>query len=496
MIADKLDFLMKLTDTQNSTLGKVLNFDASYISRIRNGKRGVPKHQPFIEPAAAYFAHRIRKSYQQHVAAEMICPSHIWPQTEEDARLLLIAWLSEGQQDANDPVHRLLSGISDSGTQMIEQLSPLPQTAFTGDMSFFYGNEGKRKGVELFLSRLCMPGTPQTLLLYSDEDMSWLYEDAHFAKTWASLLVRLISQGCRIKIIHTISRDINDMLEAIQKWIPLYMTGAIEPYFYPKIRDDVYHRTLFIAHDQMALISNSVFFSTQDKLNLLLCDQKAVSALEGEFYDYLALCRPLVHIYRPGNTGKLTEALTAFGAQEGNFIAAHSFPSFFTLPLDVCSRMADRSDAKWLTDYLDKAQKSWYHSLKEGRITTEILHLPDIAAVKDRDVFVPLSDLLIKSGLVYRKDDLRLHLLSALNLLQKEENYRVLISDSLPSNISLFAKEDGDTFMCIDTPPCSALAISEQRMSASFYEYLLRLVRSASGKDRTIRILKHYISRL
>ena len=38
MLASKLDFLMKLTDTSNSALGRDLGFDPSYISRIRSGK--------------------------------------------------------------------------------------------------------------------------------------------------------------------------------------------------------------------------------------------------------------------------------------------------------------------------------------------------------------------------------------------------------------------------------------------------------------------------
>lgn len=55
MTSEKLDILMKITDTRNSALAKALSFDPSYIGRIRTGKRGIPKHMPFVEPAAAFF---------------------------------------------------------------------------------------------------------------------------------------------------------------------------------------------------------------------------------------------------------------------------------------------------------------------------------------------------------------------------------------------------------------------------------------------------------
>ena len=71
-ISQKLDFLMKLTDTSNSALAKALSFDASYISRIRNGERGIPLHQPFVEPAAAYFSRRINNTYQRKVLSDVL----------------------------------------------------------------------------------------------------------------------------------------------------------------------------------------------------------------------------------------------------------------------------------------------------------------------------------------------------------------------------------------------------------------------------------------
>lgn len=100
--------------------------------------------------------------------------------------------------------------------------------------------------------------TSQTLFLFSDENMEWLYEDAAFAARWAESFKKVIEKGNRVKIIHTVARDINEMLEAVTKWIPIYMTGAVEPYYYPRLRDGLFQRTLFIAPDTGAVVSSSV----------------------------------------------------------------------------------------------------------------------------------------------------------------------------------------------------------------------------------------------
>ena len=62
IIADKLNFLMKVTGTKNNMLGRALSFDASHISRIRSGQRGLPSHREFIVPAAGYFARAVTTS--------------------------------------------------------------------------------------------------------------------------------------------------------------------------------------------------------------------------------------------------------------------------------------------------------------------------------------------------------------------------------------------------------------------------------------------------
>ena len=93
--------------------------------------------------------------------------------------------------------------------------------------------------MERFLAEAYEAETPVTLLLHSDESKEWLYEDPDFVKDWSKLLMGIVEKGGKIKIVHTLRRNIEEMMEVIRKWVPIYMTGRIETYYCPRIRDNI-----------------------------------------------------------------------------------------------------------------------------------------------------------------------------------------------------------------------------------------------------------------
>ena len=289
-LSEKIDFLMTLTATRSSTLARVLNYDPSYISRIRSGKRGIPTHQPFLEPASQYFAKAIKKEHQKESAANAMQLQAEWPEDEKKAAKQIEAWL-KGETIVEDPLARVTASLRGrKGTRQTKNAREKSEALL------FFGNEGKREGVRILLEDLVQSGKPCTLLLHSDENMDWLTEDAAFAKVWAGLLLQLVQNGGRIRIIHSIGRQLNEMWEAVKKWLPLYMTGAIEPYYYPLLRDGVYLRTTFIAAGHSAFVSNSVKGQKGDPLSFLITDPHAIRALEEEFAAFLAQCKPLMEV--------------------------------------------------------------------------------------------------------------------------------------------------------------------------------------------------------
>ena len=165
MFAGKLDFIMKLTDTSNSALGRDLGFDPSYISRMRSGKRGLPRDRFFLEPAAAYFARRLQEHpLGKSAAAEAVCPGRDWPESENEAEKLLLSWLGQDERQDMERVDRLLNGLAAARLLWPEAKMPTQREAPSG-AAFYYGTEGKREAVLRLLNDYRAADAPTELLV-------------------------------------------------------------------------------------------------------------------------------------------------------------------------------------------------------------------------------------------------------------------------------------------------------------------------------------------
>ena len=189
---------------------------------------------------------------------------------------------------------------------------------------FYYGVQGKRDCVTRFLTDLTEHKKISTLLLYSDEAMDWILGDPVFTRTWSLMMIRYLSMGGKIKIIHSLGRNSDEMYEAVNKWMPIYMSGRVEAFYYPKLRDGVFHRTMFIAEGYCAIVSQSVSGQKEDELNSLIQDKKAVETISSEFYTYLSMCKKLMKIVTTNDKAQIAEIVQAFCSTEGNAAAMYT----------------------------------------------------------------------------------------------------------------------------------------------------------------------------
>lgn len=310
----KIDFLLNVTNMSNAQLARALSFDASYISRVRAGKRGLPPDRPFVEPASAFFARNVREDYQRETLARELGIMGGWPDDRKKGASLIAAWL-EGHSASPAPSKR----SADAGNGKASA-----QPGIQCEARLFFGNEGRREAALAFLGKAAASGGPRELLLQSDEDTTWMTEDAAFADELSRLLAALAEAGCTFTVIHTVSRDAGEMWEGVGSWLPLYLTAEVRPYYYPRLRDGVRERSLFVARGGCALVSSSVRGMQGDEMSVLLRSADAARALEREFDAYLGLCRPLMETVSPDDAAGLASLAAEFRASGAEAVAVRA----------------------------------------------------------------------------------------------------------------------------------------------------------------------------
>ena len=476
MFSERLDFLMRVTDTSNSVLARAISFDPSYISKLRSGKRKQPRNDDFFFRAVPYFTRNLSGDYRKKAISDAVLGGRTLPENHAALEKLLSAWL-RGEEKSENDMQRLLRGASRltpeafASVPRSEAALPEAEAPTPAPVAVFYGNEGKRRVVELFLSRLCAAGKPVTLLLCSDEDMAWMYEDAAFMSRWGDLLSRLLALGSSVKMIHTLSRNASELMAAVQGWLPLYLTGRVEPFYCPRLRDGIYRRSLFVAQGRAALVSTSVMTNTADMANLLFEDPETTGAFEAEFWNFLALCRPLMRIYRGGGDAEaLRSEARRIDCSTGGLYLAQSLPSFATMPRSVLAEMAGDS-AENLERIRARSAAALRARLDSGAQMVELLHLPDPKHIGSPAL--PLWQILGFPELVYREELLEKHLSAALRLMERYENYRVALTDEIAPELMVMASESAGTMLLCPLP--AVFSMEEQNITSTLLEYLQRL---------------------
>ncbi|HUM84409.1 MAG TPA: transcriptional regulator [Lachnospiraceae bacterium] len=477
---EKLDFLMNITRTSNSLLGQRVNLDSSHISRIRRGQRGPLKNEAVIALMAEYFARHCMEDYQRKAVADALQINYSSDVSE--LNLHIKEWLMDKKQEANKSIEDFLNSFKMTGIK--PEAAQTPDTNYIhaypapNEITILYGNDGKRQAAEFFLNDVIAKNQPQTLLLYSDESTDWMTEVPEFTGKWAGLMISALSKGNRIKIIHTVSRDLDEMLSAIMQWMPLYMSGAIEPYYYPKKRDGVFKKTLFISPGISAVVSSSTGAMIGQAANMLIRNEAAIDAFTAEFNQYLSQCKPLMRIFSSKEDEKYFETLNEFEKEKSDSILKTESLSLLTMPDGLESVFLHRLDASDMNvkNYLKQRKRAFEEILKTNRFF-EIIPKYDLARINQNEVKVSFSDMLKGGVFRYTKEEYVEHLDHIAYLLRVHKNYHIkMIDGSIDSTYTAYAKDDIGAIVAKTSVPPVILAINEVNLASAFWDYLISTI--------------------
>ncbi len=490
----------------NSRLALALSVDPSLISRWRSGSRTPSRKNRYIENIAAFFASRVDKTSQLTAMLEVLnLPTTL---TLNNAQLekSLKLWLENEASSEDNMIDNILNQLQTYGqprplpAQPVGELSLPDGTQTVGQT--YYGIRGKQAGVLQFLSMVLAHPTPTTINLYSDESMDWLTSDPEYYLVWGYIATMMLGKGHRIRVIHTLQRDITEMHEAIERWMPLYMTGSIEPFYYPRYREQIFRRTLFVAPGIASFTSISLPDTASTAAHHLSTDMRTIQGLAEEFNRFLAFCRPLMKVVKGDHLNSFPALRAELEQQSGNMIASGVFPSSLTLPTGILNEVLYKNsqDRERVIDQHMERTKVFERYLQENNYT-EILYMPNDDNLLDR---ASLSDFALNyytDHLRYTPESLKIHLLHLAHMMEENQNFTIyLLPQPGHGAVYLAAKEEVGVLVQKADHPHIAFAFNQSHLTHSFYYYLEsateQTIREKRSRPYTIRRLREIAASL
>lgn len=487
----RLDLLMNLTGTSNGELGKALNFDTSYISRIRAGKRGIPRHQPFVEPAASFFAEKLSEDMMlRSVAAVLISPDTPWPADLETAAARIAGWLrfdiGDGYKVVEDFLH-IFSTVPLPVCQEITETLPLPMMETTG----FLGNEGKRQAMELLLNDIVsQDDEPGQLLFYSDEDLTWLTEHHEYYEQWKQKVIYYLLHGGKLLLIHTASRELSEVFTEMEFFMPFYMCGNVEPYYCPVLLDGIFRRTLCILSGRRALAGQSIGEDTARSTSFLISHADTLRAMEYDYRRFLSMCKPVMRIVDPKDASAVGIMNELF-PREYSIIHAGRTPMLGTLPESALKSMEQRNIDAAHIKKIRSCISIIAEKLESGVSVTEILNLPPTDDIKKGKVPLAFSVSLGLQSLTYTASEMRLQMIYLVQLMEQYPNFHVILASGIPENVDILTAEEAALLVRLGAGG-KAFYFPMNRAVTALWKYM-DVFTNRENRESTIRTINEII---
>ena len=475
--SEKLIFLMRTTSTSNKQLAEAISVDPSLISLFRTARRGMPKNHTHIKAMAAYFAKKTEGNYQRTALAEAMGRKYL-PSQMDTAQIgaVLFDWLS----DSRDQVSNFLVTVERFAFEDSTEPSTVPtEVKNYGNKGFvYYGNAGRRAAMNDFFDYIISTGKKGVVYFTTDENMNWLFEEHNFFHQLRSRVIAALNNGYRICRIAAPIRTLDNAIESFTSFLPLYLTGQMESFYYPNLRDGLYHRTLIVFPGVASVVSTTVGGQQTCGATVLTHEARFTASLEEEFKAYLSLCKPMMTMHSSAlSISDLLRSMSQFASDKGNRIQQSASLSFITAPVELLKTAATRAPAEHRSAVYEthiRVRELFRSSLEEY----ETIDIHSIATAEEvRAGVVPVASPFFNTAnpFCYTPENYVLHLKNILSLMETYKNYHAVLVPFGPDSHSLMVKEGRHMILPCPGEPTKTFEIMQPYIAEACRAYLMQI---------------------
>lgn len=473
--SNKLNFLMNITNTTNKELAEGISVDRSLISLLRSGKRKTPRNHDHVMHMATFFAKRCSADFQFHALAEMMGKPELRPGVSTDVlSKKLYNWML-GDAPMVEHIFENIAQPPVIPSAIQEQNPILLSSSQDGETNFFYGSEGMRQSLRHLFRIIQQIDSPCTIYLVSDLNMEWLFEDHHFMNEFSRALYMVFQKGFRLCHIMPSLNYMNRYVESLRYWLPIYASGQAEVYYYPRLRDNLYRRSLIIFEGH-CVQANTGIGNSPNLITVNSTTPALVDAYYEQFKHELSLCRPALKTHT--NPSDFITCFRELLHESGPVIHKVTNPTPYTMPrkyLENFIRQEKNPEWKEVWEMVADDAESFERKLSH----TGFIELCPLATPEDLragKVLLGSSQRITDTQPAYTPETYAIHLQHILELMDKYEDYHFIpIKMNEQQNYNLYTCESGLTLLLNDTSTPFMLEIHRPELTQACHEYLMRM---------------------
>ncbi len=304
----RLNLIIQELKINVSDLAYSMNYDASFISRIKNGTRAPSDPEGFSQKVASYITRHYNSDYDFEKVSTVTGIAKTELTDEENYAKQIKLWLLS-IDDKSKEVEEFLHAFNESIVNLADTVGEqkLPSSPIMPKITkHYYGIDGMKKAEADFFRYTVLSQSKRRMFLYSDIPMKEVDSD-QFDKL-VKAVNALITKGISLDLIHNINRPVSEMLLGLKGWLPLYIKGNINPYYFEST--PVYMMSQILAVSGSAAMQGECISNNQETTMLTTTTSKKQVEYYNKKADYLlSLAKPLMTIYREGEESKFLKFL-------------------------------------------------------------------------------------------------------------------------------------------------------------------------------------------
>lgn len=487
-LQENFNVLLTVLPVSISELSRFLNFDASHISRIRNGQRQPAKPQEFAAGVSSFVARRYSNDTQRNIVSELIGCKPEELSDYSSFQSMLAEWLLNGTGKSNDYMSGFLEKLDEFDlNEYIRAIHfdewKVPSVPFQLPTSKTYFGLKEFMDSELaFLKATVLSKSKEPVIMYSDMPMGEMAKDPDFPKKWMFGMAMMLKKGLHLNHIHNIDRSFEEMMLGLESWIPMYMTGQVSPYYLKNVQGNIFSHFLKVS-GSVALTGEAISGYHNEGKYYLTKNKDEVAYYKKRARQLLSKAYPLMEIFRSEQALSYKSFLQDDAETEGNRYYILSSLSLHTITDDLLNQilshnLISETEALQIRQYVmsqrELADKIMLHSLM-----TEEIPVLTREEFEKFPIVLPLSGMFYEKDILYSWEDYQKHLYLIQNYQKQHSNCRIIENPGSPfRNIQICIREGKWVIVSKNKTPVIHFLIRHPKMRHAFENMTIPIVES------------------